>query len=52
MWDVGGQSSIRKYWKGYYPNTKAVVFVVDSSDKDRINVVKEEMFLLLQVFIF
>jgi GTPase SAR1 family protein len=51
MWDVGGQSSIRRYWKGYYPKTKAVVFVIDSNDRDRINIVKEELFLLLQVLI-
>lgn len=48
MWDVGGQTSIRRYWKGYYPNTRALVFVIDSSDKERMSIVKEEMFLLLQ----
>lgn len=29
VWDLGGQSSIRPYWRCYYPNTHAIVFVVD-----------------------
>lgn len=48
MWDLGGQSQIRPYWRCYYPNTKALVFVIDSSDRNRIDMVKQELFLLLQ----
>ena len=48
MWDLGGQSEIRPYWKCYYPKTNAVVFVIDSSDKERIDIAKQELFLLLQ----
>ena len=29
VWDLGGQTSIRPYWRCYYPNTDAIVFVVD-----------------------
>ena len=47
MWDLGGQSEIRPYWKCYYPKTNAVVFVIDSSDKERIDIAKQELFLLL-----
>ena len=36
MWDLGGQTSIRPYWRCYYPNTQAIIYVVDSSDVDRI----------------
>ena len=32
----------------YYPKTNAVVFVIDSSDKERIDIAKQELFLLLQ----
>lgn len=36
MWDVGGQDKIRKLWKHYFLNTDAIVFVVDSADRERI----------------
>ena len=36
---------IRPYWKCYYPKTNAVVFVIDSSDKERIDIAKQELFL-------
>ena len=49
MWDLGGQTEIRPYWRCYYPNTNALVFVIDSSDKDRLEIAKQELFLILQV---
>ncbi len=36
MWDLGGQTSIRPYWRCYYPNTDAIIFVVDSCDTERL----------------
>merc|ERR1712167_22180 len=36
VWDIGGQQSIRPYWKNYFENTDALVFVVDSADRKRI----------------
>ena len=48
MWDLGGQSSIRPYWRCYYPNTDAIIFVVDSADTDRINIAKSELTSMLQ----
>lgn len=47
IWDVGGQDKIRKLWKFYYSGTKAIVFVVDSVDTDRIDEVREELHQLL-----
>jgi ADP-ribosylation factor-like protein 1 len=41
-------SHLRPYWRCYYPNTNAIVFVIDSSDKDRIDIVKQELFIVLQ----
>lgn len=46
-WDIGGQSSIRPYWRCYYPNTNAVIYVVDSNDRDRIGDAKQELQQLL-----
>ena len=48
MWDVGGQDKIRKLWKHYFQNTDAVIFVVDSNDRDRVAMASEEMHRLLQ----
>jgi ADP-ribosylation factor-like protein 1 len=45
---VNSYTSLRPYWRCYYPNTNAIIFVIDSSDKDRIDVVKQELFLVLQ----
>lgn len=47
VWDVGGQEKIRPLWKYYFPNTTTLVFVVDSSDVDRLSDAKEELFSLL-----
>lgn len=32
IWDVGGQTSLRRLWTSYYKSCHAIVFVVDSSD--------------------
>ncbi|CAN9498277.1 unnamed protein product [Ophioblennius macclurei] len=36
VWDVGGQKSMRPNWKYYMDDCKALVFVVDSTDRARI----------------
>ena len=43
VWDVAGQDSLRPIWKHYYQNAKAVIFVVDSSDKNRMDLAKNEL---------
>ena len=43
MWDIGGQKHIRPYWKNYYQNTDAIVYMVDSADKRRIDEAAEEV---------
>lgn len=48
VWDLGGQTSIRPYWRCYYPNTQAIIYVVDSSDTDRISTSQEEFHAILQ----
>ncbi len=37
MWDIGGQKSIRPYWRNYFDNTDALVYVVDSADQERFD---------------
>jgi len=36
VWDIGGQKSIRPYWSNYFESTDALVFVIDSSDRRRL----------------
>ncbi|KAF9359120.1 Arf GTPase arl1 [Mortierella sp. AD094] len=48
VWDLGGQTSIRPYWRCYYANTDAVIYVVDSVDRDRVSTAKEELMAMLE----
>jgi ADP-ribosylation factor protein 1 len=47
VWDIGGQDKIRKLWRYYYHGTDAAIFVVDSSDRDRIEDAREELFKMI-----
>ncbi|KAI9750588.1 MAG: Arf GTPase arl1 [Lichina confinis] len=47
VWDLGGQTSIRPYWRCYYANTAAVIFVVDSTDIERLGTAAEELSAML-----
>merc|ERR1712137_458567 len=47
VWDLGGQTSIRPYWRCYYSNTDAIIYVVDSVDRDRIGISKQELVSML-----
>ncbi|KAH8706907.1 ADP-ribosylation factor family-domain-containing protein [Phaeosphaeriaceae sp. PMI808] len=47
VWDLGGQTSIRPYWRCYYANTAAVIFVIDSTDIDRLTTASEELAAML-----
>ncbi|PFH37799.1 putative ADP-ribosylation factor family protein 1 [Besnoitia besnoiti] len=48
VWDLGGQTSVRPYWRCYFPNTNAVIYVVDSADRERISDAKHELLLMLE----
>jgi ADP-ribosylation factor-like protein 1 len=41
--DLGGQTSIRPYWRCYYANTAAVIFVIDSTDIERLEIAADEL---------
>merc|ERR1712072_1616701 len=47
VWDIGGQDKIRKLWRYYYQGTDGAIFVVDSSDRDRIEDAHQELFKML-----
>jgi ADP-ribosylation factor-like protein 2 len=43
LWDVGGQTSIRAYWRNYFEQTDGVVWVVDSTDLHRLEQCRTEL---------
>merc|ERR1712232_1143766 len=43
VWDIGGQDKIRRLWRYYYQGTNGLIYVVDSSDRDRIEDAREEL---------
>ncbi|TFK22196.1 GTP-binding protein [Coprinopsis marcescibilis] len=47
IWDVGGQRTLRPYWRNYFEQTDALVWVVDSSDRLRMEDCKQELHSLL-----
>ena len=46
-WDVGGQKKIRTLWYHYFQGTDAVIYVIDSNDRERIDEAKEEMYSVM-----
>ncbi|XP_045187964.1 ADP-ribosylation factor-like protein 3 [Mercenaria mercenaria] len=47
VWDIGGQRKIRPYWKNYFENTDVLIYVIDSSDRKRMEETGEELNELL-----
>ena len=43
FWDLGGQEQLRSLWEKYYDECHGIIFIVDSTDKERIEQVKEAL---------
>ena len=43
LWDVGGQKSIRTYWRNYFEQTDGIIWVVDSVDRWRLEECKAQL---------
>ncbi|KAL0093731.1 ADP-ribosylation factor family-domain-containing protein [Phycomyces blakesleeanus] len=41
FWDLGGQRDLHSIWERYYTECHAIVFVVDSTDKKRLEECKD-----------
>ncbi|KFG30747.1 ADP-ribosylation factor, partial [Toxoplasma gondii FOU] len=48
IWDVGGQRTIRSFWRNYFEETDGVVWVVDSADRPRLEICREELHKLMK----
>jgi len=47
VWDIGGQDKLRGIWKFYIKNCEGLFYVVDSSDRERIELARTELYNLL-----
>ncbi|CAD0196501.1 unnamed protein product [Chrysodeixis includens] len=41
FWDLGGQQELQSLWDKYYAECHAVIYIVDSSDRERVSESKE-----------
>jgi|EP00672_Neobodo_designis_P027119 ADP-ribosylation factor-like protein 6 len=48
VFDMGGAKQFRQSWQGYYKNVQGVIFVIDSTDKLRLVLVREEIRMLIE----
>ena len=48
IWDVGGQRTLRPYWRNYFEKTDGLIWVVDSSDRARLADAGAELAALLR----
>eukprot|EP00450_Noctiluca_scintillans_P016002 CAMPEP_0194516612 /NCGR_PEP_ID=MMETSP0253-20130528/49534_1 /TAXON_ID=2966 /ORGANISM="Noctiluca scintillans" /LENGTH=173 /DNA_ID=CAMNT_0039360479 /DNA_START=33 /DNA_END=551 /DNA_ORIENTATION=- len=44
VWDLGGQENLRAAWSTYFEGADAVIFVVDSNDRENMVIAKMELF--------
>ena len=47
IWDLGGQHQLRPFWRLYYRDSHGIVFVIDSADRARIDLCRDELQALL-----
>ncbi|NXN18184.1 ARL14 protein, partial [Indicator maculatus] len=48
FWDVGGQKKMRQSWGSFLENADGLLYVVDSSDKQRLEEAKKEFEVILK----
>ncbi|KAJ1548991.1 hypothetical protein HK405_011635 [Cladochytrium tenue] len=48
MWDCGGQDSIRSLWRHYYKGCQGLIFVVDSTDRQRVEEARNELHKVME----
>jgi len=48
VWDVGGQEKLRPLWKHYLQSAQGLIFVIDSTDVERLGEATSELHRLLR----
>jgi ADP-ribosylation factor protein 1 len=48
IWDIGGQTRLRPLWRHYFRGSDALIFVIDASDRSRIEEATNELHSLLK----
>jgi len=48
IWDIGGQDRLRPLWRHYYEGTNGIIFVVDSIDKSRLKLARDEVHKMME----
>lgn len=48
LWDIGGQKTIRSFWRNYFERTDGIVWVVDSSSPERLELCRQELYSVMQ----
>ncbi|XP_038042507.2 ADP-ribosylation factor-like protein 3 isoform X2 [Anas platyrhynchos] len=43
VWDIGGQRSVRPYWRKYLGSTDLLIYVIDSADQKRFEETGQEL---------
>lgn len=41
IWDLGGQQDLQSLWDKYYQESHAVIYVIDSNDRERMDESKD-----------
>jgi len=47
VWDIGGQDKLRPLWRHYFDNSQGIIYVIDSNDRNRINLARDELHRML-----
>ncbi|UJR33326.1 hypothetical protein I4U23_020776 [Adineta vaga] len=47
VWDIAGQYRIRALYRNYFENSEGLLFVVDASDRERIEEARDELFNII-----
>ena len=48
IWDIGGQGTIRNLWRHYLLNNDALIYIIDSNDRDRLEEARDELWNIIQ----
>ncbi len=49
IWDLGGQRSLRRMWAEYADKADAIIFMIDSADRERFEEAKEELWKVISM---